>query len=141
MLPDWNEFLRALPREEQLITKRLRDIVLETEPRLVEKMNYWVPYYTRNKLVCFIWPVSAPDAPKAKNQKADGTLVSFGLCYGNRLSNNQGLLLAEGRKQVYIIRLHSFKELTTIEKQIVEIIQEAVLVDEQSKRKTRKKKN
>ena len=140
---DWNEFFQALPREEQLITKRLREIVLETEPRLIEKMNYWVPYYSRNKLVCFIWPVSAPAAPKAKNQKKDGTLVSFGLSYGNLLSNEQGLLLSEGRKQVYIIRLHSFKELTAIERQIVEIIQEAVLVDEESvaKKRGRKKKN
>lgn len=142
MRPDWNEFFQALPREERLITKRLREIVLETEPRLAEKMNYRVPYYIRNKQVCFIWPVSAPDAPKAKNQKADGTLVSFGLCYGNLLSNDQGLLLAEGRKQVYIIRLRSFQELNSIEKQIVEIIQEAVLMDEESiiKKSVRKKR-
>jgi hypothetical protein len=141
---DWNEFLQALPREERLITQRLREIVLETEPRLVEKMNYRVPYYIRNKQICFIWPISAPDAPKAKNQKADGTLVSFGLCYGNLLSNEQGLLLSEGRKQVYIIRLRSFQELTKLEKHIVEIIQEAVLVDEQAavpKKSIRKKKN
>ena len=124
MTVDWSEFLQALPNEERMITKRLREIVLETEPRLIEKMNYRVPYYVRNKQVCFIWPISAPDAPKAKNQKKDDTLVSFGLCYGNLLSNDQGLLLSEGRKQVYIIRLRSFQELTKIEKQIVEIIQE-----------------
>ena len=123
---DWSEFVQALPREERLITQRLRELVLETEPRLVEKMNYRVPYYIRNKQICFIWPVSAPDAPKAKNQKADGTLVSFGLCYGNLLANEQGLLLSEG------------------EKQIVEIIQEAVLVDQQTtmpRQSVRKKKN
>ena len=125
---DWNEFLRALPREEQLIVKRLRQLVLDTEPRLIEKNVWGVPYYRRNRLVCFIWPVSAPDAPKAKNQKYDGTLVSLGFNYGNHLSNAQGLLLAEGRKQVYIIRLRSFKELTAIENQIIEIIQEAVLL-------------
>ena len=129
---DWNEFLLALPDEERLITRRLREIILETEPRLIEKRNYGVPYYARNKQVCFIWPVSAPDAPNAKNQTTNGTLVSFGLCYGNLLSNEHGLLLAEGRKQVYIIRLRSFKELTTLEKSIVEIIHEAVLVDELS---------
>ncbi len=127
---DWTEFSRALPREERLIFQHLREFVLETEPRLVEKMNFGVPYYTRNRMVCFIWPVSAPDAPKAKNQKNDGTLVSLGFCYGNLLSNEQGLLLAEGRKQVYIIRLRSLKEFNSIEKQVAEILNEAVLLDE-----------
>ena len=126
---DWNEFSQALPREERFIFQRLRDIVLETEPRLMETKSYGVPYYSRHKRICFIWPVSAPDAPKAKNQKDDGTLVTLGFCYGNLLSNVQGLLLAEERKQVYIIRLRSLKDLQAIEKQVAEILNEAVLLD------------
>jgi hypothetical protein len=141
MLFDWIEFARALPREEQLICTRLRELILETEPRLLEKMNYRVPYYSGKKLVCFIWPVSAPLAPKAKNQKKDGAIVTLGFCYGNLLSNDQGLLLSEGRKQVYIIRLRSMKELSGIEKQIVEIVREAVLVDQLSSRKSSVKKS
>lgn len=132
---DWNEFASSLPREERIISKRLRDIILESDPKLIEKYNYWVPYYTRNKMVCFIWPVSAPNAPKAKNQKQDGTIVSLGFCYGNKLSNEQGLLLAEGREQVYIIRLKSIQELEKLESQIREIVLEAVLLDEVSKKK------
>jgi len=132
---DWNEFASSLPREERIISKCLRDIILESDPKLIEKYNYWVPYYTRNKMVCFVWPVSAPNAPKAKNQKQDGTIVSLGFCYGNKLSNEQGLLLAEGRKQVYIIRLKSIQELEKLESQIREIVLEAVLLDEISKKK------
>lgn len=139
---DWNEFVSSLPKEEALISSRLRRIIIEAEPLLIEKYNYWVPYYSRNKLICFIWPVSAPNAPTAKNQKDDGTIVSLGFCYGNELSNDQGLLLAEGRKQVYIIRLRSMKELTSIENQITEIIHEAILLDNQkSKSITRKQKS
>ena len=134
---DWSEFARALPREERLIFQRLRHLVLETEPRLKEIKNYGVPYYSRNKRVCFIWPVSAPDAPKAKNQKDDGTLVSLGFCYGNLLSNEQGLLLAEGRKQVYIIRLRTLNELASMENQISEILREAVILDELTSAKSR----
>lgn len=132
---DWNEFAGGLPREERIIAKRLRDIILESDPKLIEKYNYWVPYYTRNKMVCFIWPVSAPNAPKAKNQNQDGTLVSLGFCYGNKLSNVQGLLLAEGRKQVYIIRLKSVKDFDRLEPQIREIVLEAVMLDEVAKKK------
>ena len=132
---DWNEFLNALPKEERVITQRLRNLIIETEPRLTEKMNYWVPYFVRNKMVCFIWPVSAPNAPKAKNQKKDDTIVSLGFCYGNKLSNEQGLLLAEGRKQVYIVRLKSVQHLNKLESQIREIVMEAVMLDEATKKK------
>jgi hypothetical protein len=135
---DWPEFARSLPREERIISERLRQLILEVDYKLIEKYNYWVPYYVRNKMVCFIWPVSAANAPKAKNQKQDGTIVSLGFCYGNKLSNDQGLLLAEGRKQVYIIRLKSIEQLDKLENQIREIIMEAVLLDEATKKKSGK---
>jgi hypothetical protein len=137
---DWNEFARSLPREERIISERLRNLILETDPKLVEKYNYWVPYYVRNKMVCFIWPVSAANAPKAKNQKLDDTIVSLGFCYGNKLSNSQGLLLSEGRKQVYIVRLKSSKHLDQIENQIRELVMEAVLLDDLAIKSKRQKK-
>ncbi len=133
MCLDWNEFTLALPKEERLIFNRLREFVLETDPRLIETNNYGVPYYSRHRRICFIWPVSAPDAPTAKNQKQDGTLVSLGFCYGNLLSNDQGLLLAEGRKQVYIIRFRSLSDFTSNEKQIAEILNEAIFLDQVQK--------
>jgi hypothetical protein len=132
---DWQEFEAALPRNEKLIFKRLRHLILETEPRLVETKSYGVPYYSRHKRICFIWPVSAPDAPKAKNQKDDGTLVSIGFCYGNQLSNDQNILLSEGRKQVYIVRIKNLRQLERIEPFIVELVHEAFLLDELQIRK------
>jgi hypothetical protein len=132
---NFNGFCRSLPREERILTQRVYALIAETEPRLVLKFNYWVPYFVRNKMVCFIWPVSAPNAPKAKNQKDDGAILSLGFCYGNKLSNVQGLLLAEGRKQVYIIRFKSVQDLDKIENQVREIIMEAVMLDEASRKK------
>lgn len=131
---DWSEFASGLPREERIISERLRQLILEADPKLIEKFNYWVPYYVRNKMVCFIWPVSAPNAPKAKNQTDGGTIVSLGFCYGNKLSNEQGLLLSEGRKQVYIIRFTSIKDVDKQEDSIREILAEAVLVDNLAKK-------
>ena len=54
--------------------------------------------------------------------------VSLGFCYANLLSNVQGLLLKEGRKQVYIVRFSSISEID--EKLLLEIIQEALIVDD-----------
>lgn len=127
---DWSEFASALPREERLIFERLRTLILETEPRLQEIKNYGVPYFVRNRRLCFIWPVSAPNAPTAKNQNWNETIVSLGFCYGNKLSNEHRLLLSEGRKQVHIVRLRSMRELQTLEESITEILQEAILLDE-----------
>src|SRR5688572_10705977 len=118
---DVNEFIINLPKEERIIVSRLRDILFETEPRFHEKLSYGVPYFSRNRRVCFIWPASAPLGPM--NAK-----VSFGFCYANLLSNAQGLLLKEGRKQVYIARFSSIKEMN--QKALLEIIREALIIDE-----------
>jgi uncharacterized protein DUF1801 len=118
---DVNDFVINLPKEERVIVSRLRNLLFETEPRFREKLSYGVPYFSRNRRVCFIWPASAPLGPiDAK--------VSFGFCYANLLSNAQGILLKEGRKQVYIARFSSTNEID--EKLLLEIIQEALIVDD-----------
>ena len=128
---DVNEFIINLPKTERIIVSRLRDLLFETEPRFREKLAYGVPYFSRNRRVCFIWPASAPLGPT--NAK-----VSFGFCYANLLSNTQGLLLKEGRKQVYIARFSSLNEID--EKLLLEIIHEALLVDDLHFRKKKLKK-
>jgi 3-polyprenyl-4-hydroxybenzoate decarboxylase len=79
----------------------------------------------RYRRICFLWPASAPQGPT--NAK-----VTIGFCYGNLLSNEQHVLLKEGRKQVYVMR---FSSLSEIDEQILnQIIQEAILVDDQFKK-------
>jgi hypothetical protein len=118
---DVNDFIINLPKEERVIVSRLRDLLMETEPRFREKLSYGVPYFSRNRRVCFIWPASAPLGPTIAK-------VSFGFCYANLLSNAQGILLKEGRKQVHIARFSSINEID--EKLLLEIIQEALVVDD-----------
>jgi hypothetical protein len=115
------DFVFNLPKDERVLVSRLRELLLDSEPRFMEKLSYGVPYFSRNRRVCFIWPASAPQGPT--NAK-----VSFGFCYGHLLSNSQGLLLSEGRKQVYIARFSSLKEID--EKLVLELVQEALMVDE-----------
>jgi uncharacterized protein YdhG (YjbR/CyaY superfamily) len=134
-MEDVEDFIAELPADEKLIVKRLRSIILETEPRLQEKFSYGVPYFFHNRRVCFIWPIShlPPGYTVPAEEK---TKVTFGLCYGNLLSNDQGLLLKEGRKQVYVIKYTSVKEID--EQAVREIIQEAALIDEGFKKKKKK---
>jgi len=115
------DFIANLPNDERILVSRLRALLFDTEPRFQAKLSYGVPYFSRNRSVCFIWPASAPLGPK--NAK-----VSFGFCYANLLSNAQGLLLSEGRKQVHIVRFSLIKEIN--ENALLEIIREALIIDE-----------
>ena len=116
-----DDFIFNLPSDERIFVSKLRTLLFEVEPGFREKLSYGVPYYSRHRRVCFIWPASAPLGPT--NAK-----VSFGFCYANLLSNAQGILRSEGRKQVYIVRYSSIKEID--ETMLREIINEAILVDD-----------
>jgi len=118
---DIDDFIRELPKNEREIVRRLRMLVLEADPRIKEQFSYGVPYYFRKRRVCFIWPSSSKYGPK-------DALVSFGFCYGNQLSNEQGILLAEGRKQVRIIKYDALNKVD--DEVIAPILQEALLVDQ-----------
>ncbi|MGE0770342.1 MAG: DUF1801 domain-containing protein [Cyclobacteriaceae bacterium] len=117
---DIDEFLESLPKAERVIIQRLRSILFDVEPRLEEKMSYGAPFYKRNRMVCFIWPHSTPYGPR-------NALVSFGFCYGHMLSNDRGILLHEGRTQVYIVHYSSLQEID--EDFVRETLLEALIVD------------
>ena len=128
-----DEVIASLPKDEQVIMKRLRALILECLPKAEEKISYGVPLYRRNRMICFIWPPSIFWGPKRtlETQKALG--VGFGFCQGNRMADPDGLLLAEGRKQVYCMYIHSVKEIH--DEQIRALLFEAEVVDEGFKRR------
>lgn len=98
------DFVANLPEREKKIVHRLRHIILETAPMLREKLSYGVPYYYLKKRICFIWPASVPNSGKT-----DG--VALGFCEGYLMANEEGLLLAEGRKQVLMIHYMSVSQI------------------------------
>jgi len=62
--------------------------------------------------------------------------VSLGFNQGKLMSNEDGVLLAEGRKQVYVMY---FKELDAIdEAQVRALLFEAAMIDEQFVNKTKR---
>lgn len=133
-----DEMLLELPKHERIVMDKLRSLILECLPRATEKISYGVPFYTHHRMICFIWPPSAYGAPKLKNVQNEHR-IGFGFCQGNLMSNEDGALLAEGRKQVYCMYFTSPGEIN--EEQIRALLYEAELIDESfQKKKTKKKK-
>jgi hypothetical protein len=135
----FEELLMDLPRAEQVIVKRLRTLIVECIPKASEQFYYdiGIPFYRHNRLICFIWPASAAwrseCTPEKKSQK--GTVLGFN--QGYLMSNEDGVLLAEGRKQVYVMYFKSMKDLD--ENQVRALLFEAAIIDEQFAKKKIKK--
>jgi len=134
---DIDAMIATLPREEQVLVRRLRALVVECLPQATEKMydGQVMPFYTRHKLICFILPPSATMEPGVRNaqQQAKGTALGFN--QGYLMSNEDRVLQAEGRKQVYMMY---FKKLEDIDEHRVRaLLYEAAMIDEQF---TKKKK-
>ncbi len=136
---DIDQMIATLPRDEQVLVKRLRALVIECLPQATEKAYYdlAIPFYTRNRLICFIWPpsVSWQSSPNFEKQKAKGVILGFN--QGNLMSNEDGVLLAEGRKQVYVMYFKKPGDIN--EAQVRALLFEAAMIDEQFAKKKRRK--
>ena len=125
------EYIETLEGQEKQIASYLRQIILNTSPKISEKLSYGVPYFKINYRLCFIWPATAPYSIIKQG-------VQFGLCKGSLLSNSQGLLDLGNRKEVAIVNFTDVKQID--EQQISEILFEAIEVDEMVFRERKKKR-
>jgi|SRR5688572_25960491 hypothetical protein len=135
---DIDQMIATLPRDEQVLVKRLRALVTECIPQATEKTydDMVMPFYTRNRMICFIWPPSVVWEPNTDNEKQKTKGVALGFNQGKLMSNENGVLLAEGRKQVYMMY---FKKLGDIdENQLRALLFEAAMIDEQFAKKKKK---
>lgn len=128
-------FIFNLPKDEQIVLKRLRSMILQAEPRIREKLSLGVPYFSRNRRLFFLWPASVVSCELGPRKNPASPKVTLGFCYGNLLSNEQRLLTSEGRKQVYTIKINSLSDVD--ERVLAEILNEAVLIDQQFFRKNK----
>jgi hypothetical protein len=132
---DVEQMIASLPRNELVLVKRLRALIIECIPQATEKAYYdlGIPFYTRNRLICFIWPPSVVWEANGKEGKRKAKGVTLGFNQGYLMSNEDGVLLSEGRKQVYAMY---FKKLDDIdEAQVRALLFEAAMIDEQFAKK------
>jgi len=100
--------------------------LLSEELDLTDKLRFKIPFYYRKSWICYLNPI-----------KNKGIEVAF--LRGNELSNSQGLLDSKGRKQVWGIELTKLSEIPF--KELNEIIQEAILLDETVSYASKRKKS
>lgn len=135
---DIDQMIATLPRHEQVLVRRLRALVTECIPQATEKAYHGqvMPFYARNRLICFIWPPSVVWEPDANPERQMAKGVALGFNQGKLMSNEDGVLLAEGRKQVYMMY---FKKLDDIdESRVRALLFEAAMIDEQFGKKKKK---
>ena len=121
------------------MVKQLRALVMECLPSATEKGYYGagVPFYTHHRMICFIWPASV-SLGQQKNQEEKKSSVSLGFCQGNLMSNEDGKLLAEGRKQVYVMHFGSLKDIN--EENVKALLFEAGMIDDMFSKESGNKK-
>ncbi len=117
------DLLDFLPTKERQLIEQLRELVFENVPGVTERLSYSVPYYKRNKDICFLWPASVL---WGKNKSHKG--VRFGFTRGHLLTDEAAYLERGTRKQVF------WKDFAKLTKPDIETLRqyllEAVLIDE-----------
>lgn len=130
-----DELIMNLPRAEQVLVKRLRALITECIPKATEHVYYDIglPFYRHNKLICFIWPGSLRRGSKRTPERQHEKTTSLGFNQGYLMANEDGVLQAEGRKQVYVMYMKSIKDLD--ENQVRALLYEAAMIDDQFRKK------
>ncbi|MCB0400922.1 MAG: DUF1801 domain-containing protein [Flavobacteriales bacterium] len=91
-----DEFIEFLPDDERKITVFLMNLVESNMVNFTRKLSYNVPFYSKNKAICFIWPASVL---WGKKKTYEG--VRFGFNQGYLIPDELNYLERGGRKQVY----------------------------------------
>lgn len=118
---NFDEFYDYIHLEEKEIVLFLRELIFEIIPDIKEKLSYNVPFYSRNKAICYIWPCSIPWG------KVTRTGVSFSLSKGYLLNDKYNYLDKGNRKQIYSRHFHSFQDIDV--KIVKDFLFEALIVD------------
>lgn len=99
--------------------------LLALELGLTAKLRYKIPFYYRKSWICYINPVKR-------------TRVELAFIRGNELSNEQGLLISKGRKQVLGIEFEKASDIPF--EALHEIIRESLMLDEMVHYKSKRSK-
>ncbi len=126
------ELLAFLPENQLVVVERLRELVFECVPGIKERLSFNVPFFSKHKGICYIWPGAVSWGSKTW----DG--VEFGFNYGNLLVDENNYLEKGNRKQVFSKRFFTVDEIN--EEILQAYLFEAVENDEMMYREKRKRK-
>jgi len=124
MMSSFENFMYNQSVENQRILEYLHELFIN-EPQVNCKIRYKVPFYYRNSWICYL------------NPKKKGGLE---LCFvrANELANANGLLAFRDRTQVAGVIYQSVSDIN--EEALMETYQEALLLDETVKYKSKRSK-
>ncbi|GJM30096.1 MAG: hypothetical protein DHS20C17_27310 [Cyclobacteriaceae bacterium] len=94
-------------------------------PGTTSKLRYGIPFYYKKSWICYLNPI--------KNQG-----VELAFTRANELSNEQGLLMSNGRKQVAGIAIYNINDLDI--PLLTQVLSEALLLDEKVPYASKRKK-
>ena len=121
------EFIFSFPSPQKDVLLYLHNS-LTSKFNLNPKIRFKIPFYYNKSWICYLNPIK-PDK------------IELNFTRGNELSNKQGILLAKNRKQVKGIEFSNIESID--EQSVFEIINEAIILDEnvpyKSKRKSKGK--
>jgi hypothetical protein len=121
------EFWEFIPKDQREIVDVLRPLILENLPASTkEKLSYNVPFYYGRRRICLIWPAAVP-----RGGIREGVLLGF--CQGYKLRDPENYLTHGTNKQVFYKIFKSVEEIETTP--IISLLNEAVVVDQQLKKK------
>ncbi len=112
------DFLERQEPHLQQLMQRLRVLILNAHPKIREHLEINTPMYKVKQDVCYF----------GKVHPVKGLEVCF--LRGFQLSNEQGLLESKGRKFIYGITLVDINDLKNKETAFLEILNEALILDE-----------
>ncbi len=118
------DFILSHEGEQRKIMERLHEL-LSSFPEITGKIRYRIPFYDHKSWICYLNPT-----------KDGGVELAF--IRGNELSNDQGLLASKGRKQVRGITYYKANDIH--EALILEVFQEALILDEEVPYASKRKK-
>jgi len=101
----------------------LHDIMLSRNLR--PKISFRIPMYYGKSWICYLNPL-----------KKGGLELAF--CRGNELENASGILQANGRKQIMGVSFHKLTDINELA--VLEIIEEAIVLDTTVKYASKRKK-
>lgn len=101
-----------------LMLWRLRDLILCSDAKMKEKIGFNTPMFSVKNTICYVGTIKAKIG------------IEIGFYRGFQLVNHQNILEAKNRQFIKGITFKDNQDIDTHEQAFLEIIQEAILLDQ-----------